>query len=77
MEVGTRVQFSVAHLRNTGQYTGEAPPTNFGPFARGKIDAIRVIGPGLTWARVLWDNGIYGNVNILNLEERRSRASEV
>lgn len=55
---GARVQISSAHLRQTGQFTGEPAPTWRGPFARGKISAFDdeyIEGKRLAW--VMWDDG--------------------
>jgi hypothetical protein len=61
IQIGDRVAFSREFLRNTGQYTGEAP------FARGEVIAHVELSKGHVLARVLWDSCQITNVLPVNL----------
>lgn len=65
---GDRVRFDVVFLRNTGQYTGPEAPTNYGPFARGRVEAVDEITPTFTLATVRWEDDVTTQVRIDNLE---------
>jgi hypothetical protein len=61
VQVGDTVAYSRQFLRNTGQYTGDAP------FARGKVTGLTPLGQ-LLLAQVLWDcEDLPGKVNVKNL----------
>jgi hypothetical protein len=61
VQVGDTVAYSRQFLKNTGQYTGDAP------FARGKVTGLTPLGQ-LLLAQVLWDREDLPNkVNVKNL----------
>jgi hypothetical protein len=70
-EIGDRVRLSSAHCRNTGQFTGDEPPTAFGPFARGSIIDFVQLGPETKLATIRFDDGTQRNVHVGNLETCR------
>ena len=65
IDIGTRVQFSAQHCRNTGQFAGDAGPTDSGPFARGEVIAWHKLGK--PYVMVKFDNGVERGVNGSNL----------
>jgi len=76
VKVNDRVQFSPEFLRNTGQVTGEPPPTHFGPFARGVVVDLpngESFAASSELVKVLWEDGEKTWVNKRNLEVRRRR----
>lgn len=70
-EIGDRVRLSSQHCRNTGQYTGDAAPTAYGPFARGRILEFNQLGPDTQLAMIEFDDGTRRNVHVGNLETCR------
>jgi hypothetical protein len=61
VQVGDTVAYSRQFLRNTRQYTGDAP------FARGKVTGLTPLGE-LLLAQILWDHAdLPGKVNVKNL----------
>lgn len=68
IQINDRVRFSANFLKFTGQHTGPDAPTNHGPWARGKVTAVREdIGKGV--CTVQWDNGVESKVMRFNLEK--------
>jgi hypothetical protein len=65
IDIGTRVQFSAQHCRNTGQFTGNDAPTHSGPFARGEVIAWHKLGR--PYVMVKWDDGTELGCNGANL----------
>lgn len=61
IKVGSRVCFSRAFLRNTGQFTGPVP------FLTGSVVSLENLGGDLVIAFIRWNDDVYGRVNVKNL----------